>query len=167
VEMQGGTLELESHPGIGTRITLRFVSANAASSVAAEPRATVLIVEDDLTLRATSAEILRSEGYRVREASGPREALEILRGTDPVDLIFSDMQLPPGPSGIEFVRQARHLRPGVRALLTSGLPIQIMAQTVAAAELPSIAKPYARDELVSRIEGLLGSADEAAEPAVA
>ena len=63
---------------------------------------------------------LASLGYRAVCASGGREALEILRGNEPVDLLFTDVVIAGGLNGVQVAREAAVTRPGLRVLLTTG-----------------------------------------------
>ena len=63
---------------------------------------------------------LASLGYRTIFASGGREALEILRGNEPVDLLFTDVVMAGGLNGVQVAREAAVTRPGLRVLLTTG-----------------------------------------------
>ena len=108
----GGGLRLESAPGVGTGVTLYLPRERSATETdreepAAEPRGgtgTVLIVEDDEQVRAISVEMLSSLGYRVHIARDGHEALAILRSGEAVDLLFTDLVMPHGMSGIELGR---------------------------------------------------------------
>jgi len=74
---------------------------------AAEPRGgtgTVLIVEDDEQVRAISVEMLSSLGYRMHIARDGHEALAILRSGEAIDLLFTDLVMSHGMSGIELGR---------------------------------------------------------------
>jgi CheY-like chemotaxis protein len=83
-------------------------------------RETILLVEDDGRVRRLAVERLNLIGYRVLEASDGPMALEILRGSDAVDLVFTDPIMPGGLSGREVARRAREMKPGLKVLLTSG-----------------------------------------------
>ncbi|MBJ7484980.1 response regulator [Brevundimonas sp.] len=78
---------------------------------------TVLIADDDPTLRAIGAELLSGEGYRVLEAEDGDEALRIVEA-EAVDLIVLDM-LMPNKDGIETIIELKRRRSGVRILAIS------------------------------------------------
>lgn len=84
-----------------------------------QPRATVLVVEDNVLSRAVLADTLRGEGYRVLEAAFDIEAKAILASI-PIDLLFVDLHLPSDGEGIDVAQEAAGRQPGIRIILTSG-----------------------------------------------
>lgn len=107
----------------------------------------ILVVEDDASLGPLISDALAEMGYRVMLAVDGPAALEILQGNAPVDIVFSDVGIPSGMSGIELVEHARRLRPQARCILASGY---------AKAQLPPLpegiiflAKPYRIPQLVA------------------
>jgi CheY-like chemotaxis protein len=124
-----------------------------------EPKAqgeTILVVEDDPDVRTLSVSILKRLNYRVVEAQDGREALNILRKPNPIDLILTDVVLPGGMSGPDLVSQSRDWQPGVRALFMSGYATDVLDQRDqldAAGEI--LSKPSRRAELAERVRNLL------------
>ncbi|MFZ1429651.1 MAG: response regulator [Geminicoccaceae bacterium] len=120
---------------------------------------TILVVEDEVLIRLAVAEYLRSCGYRILEARDGDEALQILRSSETVELLFSDIQLPGSMNGFELARWASRHRRGIKIILTSG----VARSATQAADLcehgPSLAKPYTHDELLRRVRLLLASAN--------
>jgi PAS domain S-box-containing protein len=156
----GGGLRLESVPGVGTCVTLYLPRERSAGETereerAAEPRGgagAVLVVEDDDRVRAISVEMLASLGYRVHIARDGHEALSILKSEATIDLLFTDLVMPGGISGIELARQARRTRPGLAVLLTTGYaPLQRADRD----EFPVIAKPFRLAVLSEAVQGLM------------
>ncbi len=86
----------------------------------AESGEVVLIVEDQEAVQATAAEALADLGYIVLRAPDARAALELLRGPDRIDILFSDVVMPGGMNGAQLAVEARTIRPGLHVLLTSG-----------------------------------------------
>ena len=82
----------------------------------------ILAVEDNPEIRATVVRQLRDLGYRVHEAGNANAALQILDGTERVDLLFTDMVLPGGLNGKELALKARAKRADLKVLFTSGFP---------------------------------------------
>src|SRR5258708_20236941 len=80
----------------------------------------VLVVEDEPTVRSLAESILEDIGYATLSAGEAREALVLLQADDPVDLLFTDINIPDGPDGVELARSAVELRPGLRVLYTTG-----------------------------------------------
>ena len=83
-------------------------------------KATILMVDDDGMLRDLIVGALRDLDYTVLEAGDGPSALSILEGPVAIDVVFSDVSMPKGMSGIELATQTRKLRPDVRFVLASG-----------------------------------------------
>jgi len=83
-----------------------------------QPRATILIADDDPTLRAIGAELLSGEGYRVLEAADGDEALQLI-ASENIDLLILDM-LMPNKDGLETIMELRRRDSAVRILAISG-----------------------------------------------
>lgn len=115
--------------------------------------ATILVVEDDADIRDAVIETLQSNGYRVLSAPDGVEALSALGSEPSIDLMFSDVVMPHGMSGLELVREAKRLKPDLRVMLTSGYSSQAIAGDL---DLPLIKKPYRFSELIRRIGEALG-----------
>jgi PAS domain S-box-containing protein len=165
-KQSGGTARIESRAGVGTTVRLylpRQDGEPAIDGVAAtegeaarSPSATILVVDDDDDVREMTVEMLSDLGYRIRVAINGPEALAILRRDKSVDLLFSDVVMPAGMSGVELARAARRLRPDLRVLLSSGHPGDTGSQAIQP-EFPFIAKPYRPSTLGPRIaEALAG-----------
>jgi DNA-binding NtrC family response regulator len=113
-----------------------------------EPRARVLLVDDDPGLLAISADILEQEGYQVTQAYDAESALDLVRSEARFDVLVTDNALP-GISGGALLRLAAALRPDLRGLLVTGYG------SVAAAEgFPLLRKPFRGAELVAEMRRL-------------
>lgn len=165
----GGHVALRSQPGRGTSVSLflplmagvapsqvqpRVPSSRAA--VVAVASATVLVAEDDNQVREVAAELLRDAGFRVLAASDGRQALALLERGEAVDVLFTDVVMPGGLSGVELGRRARALRPEIGVLLASGYAAQALGGD--APEFELLAKPYDRDVVVRRISAMVRQA---------
>jgi len=117
--------------------------------------ATILVVEDDADVRIAVVQILELSGYRVLSARDGHEALAALRDNPGIDLVFSDLVMPEGMSGLELVREAQRLRPDLKILLTSGYSARAVLGD-SGPDLPLIKKPYRLAEVVRRIGEVLG-----------
>ena len=160
VEQLGGTLELTSTFGKGTTATL-IVPATTAVPVVVEEieserqaarSAVILFVDDDPLIAMSTAEMLEDLGHKVIPANSGRDALDILRSTQPIDLMMTDHMMP-GMTGVELALQSREVRPMLPILLATGyadLP------EGAPLDLPRLAKPYHQDQLRDRLQQLLG-----------
>ena|ERR1700692_1125417 len=86
------------------------------------PALSVLLVEDEVVIRALLAEELRSHGLTVVEASNADEAWAYLQTGGAADLVFSDVTMPGSMNGVELVRRVKAEYPATKAILTSGNP---------------------------------------------
>lgn len=129
VTQAGGTISADSELGSGTTITISlplarpdaFVASteNAAVGPQAAAAGSILVVEDEAEILEINADVLRLGGYRVYEALGGEEALEILRGGAEIDLMLTDAVMP-GISGPQLAAKVREQWPHVRVLYLSG-----------------------------------------------
>ena len=166
VKQSNGYIAVESAPGEGARFGLFLPRAEDALAhplqritVAADlPRGkgTVLVVEDnDLVLDYVAA-MAADLGYRVLRASTGSEALEVIHRGEAIDLLFTDVVMPHGMSGIDLALEVRRLRPEVKVLITSGYPGRAIGDK-RGAEFMSLMKPYSTADLANRLhEALAG-----------
>jgi CheY-like chemotaxis protein len=99
---------------------------------------------------------LRALGYRVLEAEDGPAALAILSERDDIDLLFTDLIMPNGIDGQELVRRALALRPGLRALYTSGYSEQFLkGRGSADAGVALLNKPYRSRALAEAVRSVL------------
>ena len=155
----GGGVALDSAPGAGTCVTLYLPHARRPERVAEARRraaarpgsGAVLVVDDDEHVRRVSTEMLLGLGYRVSAAADGHEALALLQ-RERFDLLFSDVVMPRGLSGIEVARQARLLCPGLKVLLTSGYPL---AEKPNPEQYRLLPKPFRSRDLATAVGELL------------
>src|SRR5262249_62425492 len=81
---------------------------------------TVLVVEDDQRVRRVSIQRLKDLGYAVIEADCGPAALRVLDSGEPIDVLFTDIVMAGGMTGLDLAREARRRRPNLRILFTSG-----------------------------------------------
>jgi DNA-binding response OmpR family regulator len=112
---------------------------------------TILVVEDEDTIRKSVAKFLRQCGYGVIEAGDAREARDLLADRH-VDLVFSDINMPNRESGFALEKWVRQNCPGVQVLLTACFP-QSGADTRDLRQ-PIVSKPYSYAALLRRIDGV-------------
>jgi two-component system, response regulator PdtaR len=80
----------------------------------------VLVIDDDVLIRALIAGLLRSAGLCVVEAGNADEAWSYVQSGAPVDLLFSDVEMPGSMNGGELAHRVRERDPGIEVILTSG-----------------------------------------------
>jgi signal transduction histidine kinase/CheY-like chemotaxis protein len=162
VSQSGGFIEVTSELGKGTRLELYFprsrTEARAATQVAQVPATgheTLLLVEDDESVRRVIEHVLRDAGYRVLSANSPRQARErwAAFGAE-VALVITD-EVMPGGRGTDLIAELRKQRPQLRALSMSGYAEPEGASAASALELKRIQKPFALDDLLSQVRSLL------------
>jgi signal transduction histidine kinase/CheY-like chemotaxis protein len=153
-KQSGGHIAVYSEPGIGTTFSLYLPRAEAETSSTRTPviedvplgrGQTVLMVEDNVSLRRLVTRQLGELGYKVVSAENGAVALEILQRED-VDLLFTDIVMPGKINGVELARIAFERWPQLPTILTSGFPTN--ANVVAfAPSARMLMKPYRREEL--------------------
>ena len=120
-------------------------------------RRTILVVEDDEDVLVVTAESLRELGYHVATAVNAAQALEILGGDHPVDLLFSDVIMPGGMNGVQLAVEARRIRPELKVLLTSGYTAAALSREHGLPDnLNLVEKPYQREELAKKLRLVIG-----------
>ncbi len=128
----------------------------------------VLLVDDDPTVRDMVAGLLRGWGHRVIAAANANEALVVLDGPEPLDLLLSDVVMPPGMDGTELARHAARMRPGLPVLLASGFAAHAAGTPSAfGPDVAMIAKPFAIDDLHRQLARIAARQGGAARPATA
>jgi two-component system, cell cycle sensor histidine kinase and response regulator CckA len=117
---------------------------------------TILVVDDEEMVRASTARMLERRGYRVVTAARADEALAWLRSEAPVDLLISDIVMPE-TYGTDLIVMARQLRPGLPALLISGFADQDNARHHPIPPgVPFLSKPFDVSDLLAQVRALLG-----------
>jgi len=84
---------------------------------------TVLVVQDEPTVRALAESIIEALGYMILSAANAREAIALLKRDEPIDILFTDINLPDGPDaidGLELARKGVELCPSLRVIYTTG-----------------------------------------------
>jgi signal transduction histidine kinase len=167
VTQSGGDVTIKSAPDAGTTFILYLPRSMAKSqdhNLAAEPNAgrcsgneTILVVEDNAELLEIAVTMIRDLGYRVLVAANGVEAIALLNGDTPVDLLFSDVVMPHGINGADLASQARSIDKNLKVLLTSGYPGAHGADATASDDFPILAKPYRRDDLARMLRAVLAS----------
>ncbi|WP_237479062.1 ATP-binding protein [Lichenibacterium dinghuense] len=166
VKQSDGHIKIYSEPGQGTSIKLflpRFRGAGEpaqAGPTEGAPRAeageTVLLVEDDPTVRDLVLDLLGELGYAVHQAPDGPSGLRVVGGPGRIDLLITDVGLP-GMNGRQFAAEARALRPDLKVLFITGY-----AENAAFGnghldpDMQMMTKPFAVDALAQRIRAMMG-----------
>lgn len=154
----GGSLTIESRPGIGTTVALWLpisaVEEDAMFITNKEgpgtlKRGVALLVDDEFLVRMCTADMLADLGYEVVEADTAEEALRIFNDRSSIDIVITD-HLMPGMTGTDLIRHVRSIRPNVPVLMVSGYA-QMEGVT---ADIPRLTKPFRSDELAAALEGI-------------
>jgi DNA-binding response OmpR family regulator len=134
--------------------------ANAVPETGSEDESiqTILVVEDEVLIRLPLAEYLRDCGYRVFEASNVAEAKAVLDADTPVDLVFSDVNMPGNENGFALAVWIRERHPNTKVILTSGIANAAEKAEGLCEDGPLLAKPYSHDVVLQRIQSLLREA---------
>jgi PAS domain S-box-containing protein len=169
VAQVGGKTWLRSEPGRGTSVTVLLpaaAGAGAATSGLAAVRhalvpkyaGTILVVDDEPTIRAVAHRVLSTAGYRVETAANGQEALGLLRDSRmAADLVLTDVVMP-GMTGKAFAAQAQAVRPDVKILFMSGYePHGALDDSWPASDTQLIRKPFTRAALLARVAQALGA----------
>ena len=166
VTQSGGHIGVKSEPGLGTCFTIYLPRAKQAAAVpapAAKPQArprgreTILVAEDEASLREAICDYMRTLGYTVLAASSGPQAL-VLAGEHPgpIDLLISDVVMPK-MSGRALSETLARLRPNVKTIYMSGYNddavLRLGVKKLGAAFLQ---KPFSLNTLAREVRTMLG-----------
>jgi nitrogen-specific signal transduction histidine kinase/HAMP domain-containing protein/ActR/RegA family two-component response regulator len=171
VKQHNGWLEVSSQPNRGTTFTVFFPASNhAVKSLTEEitPTApveggneTILVVEDEPVLREMAQTILEECGYRVLLASHGKEAAEIWeRHQNRIDLLFTDMVMPAGVSGMDLAHKLLAQRKQLRVVFASGYTVDDISTEFLMRNNDArfLQKPYTRTNLARAVREALDGA---------
>ena len=165
VEQSGGSITVDSLPGRGTTFTValprleeRVAPAGAEALAPADRRGseTVLLVEDEPSVRAVAREALETHGYHVIEAQHGVEALAVARAhAGAIHLLVTDMVMPQ-MGGRELAERLRAIRPELRVLFMSGYTDDIVVRRgISRATSAFIQKPFAVSAFTRKVRETL------------
>ncbi|MFL6763971.1 MAG: response regulator [Sphingomicrobium sp.] len=158
VKQSGGFIFADSKVGEWTRFVIYLPvhreEAGAARSRKSEKAkkdelwgsGTVLLVEDEPTVRSVAERALTRHGYSVITADNGEDALEILAKNEPIDLLISDVVMP-GMDGPTMVREARQSRPDLKILFMSGYAEEQLRKSIDIENVNFLPKPFSVTEL--------------------
>lgn len=162
----GGDAWLRSEPGHGATVTIILPAAGSSAATGSAGKqadgtiehGSILVVDDEASIRDVAHRVLTSAGYRVLTAGSGQEAIALLGDPgQPADLVLTDVVMP-GITGEAFAARARDMRPGIRILFMSGYE----RRGAAAGSWPHparnvIAKPFSRAALLARVSQALAA----------
>jgi PAS domain S-box-containing protein len=164
VKQSGGHVKIYSEVGHGTTIRLYLPRSRREEDVVTDVDAgpvaggseTILVVEDDETVRDTVVEMLADLGYRVLKAKDAESALSVLASGVPIDLLFTDVVMPGTLRSPELARIARERRPGIAVMFTSGYTENAIVHGGRLDDgVDLLSKPYTREALARRLRDAL------------
>ena len=167
MRQSGGIAVLDSTVGQGTAVALYFMrsrhpEAEAAPAEALTPLSgarrpdSILVVEDDDTVRVLAVELLRDMGFQVMEAATGSAAMALLSGAVHFDLLVSDVGLP-GPNGRQVADYARETFPAIKIILMTGYAEQAaMTPQFLGAHMELLVKPFDAQALVAKVHAAMG-----------
>lgn len=171
IKQHNGSIQLESAIGEGTAVTIFLPATTAAvtprpaSEALAQPYGgseTILVAEDEASVREIVLRVLRSQGYTVLDATNGEEALRVAERYDgAIHLLLSDLVMPQ-MSGTILAQRLRELRPDIRVLFMSGYPGSTVTQQGALLVASSfIQKPFSVAALALKVREVLDREREA------
>jgi CheY-like chemotaxis protein len=178
MRQSGGAVLVDSTVGVGTTVRLLLPAAADGADEPARESAdeaapveearswaggplTVLVVEDQEAVADLAEAVLTDAGYRVLRAPDGPSGLSLLTGDGGVEigLLFSDVVMPGGMSGLDLARAARERRPNLPILLTTGYAhasIGLHGEGGRVPVFPILDKPYRRTDLLAKVDEVLG-----------
>jgi signal transduction histidine kinase len=164
VKQSGGHVDIQSETAKGTSVRLFLPRTRKSPEIQAQGDIAVatadgqfeghiLLVEDDNEVAALAAEMLKSIGFGVTRVAGATAALGALANDRPVNLVFSDIMMPGGMSGVELAREIRKRRPELPVLLATGY--QEAAAGAAKDGIGVLLKPYTMEDLATALRSQL------------
>jgi CheY-like chemotaxis protein len=173
VKQTGGGIEVYSDLGVGTTFKIYLPRVDSRSefhvetsdSQALQGHETVLLVEDDVSVRVMTYNMLRHMGYEVLQATGGLEALSMMAqygGT--IDLLLTDVVMP-GMDGRELAEELRKHRPQTNVLFTSGYAEDVIVHHgIVDQDLNFIPKPFTMQSLGIKLREVLDGAKRSNRP---
>jgi len=164
----GGQARIYSEPGLGTKVCLYLPRYTGDDSVVEPPadaqRAqpgdgeTVLIVDDEPSVRLLLKEVLGELGYNVREAESGASGLQLLDSIGRVDLLVTDVGLPGGMNGRQLADAALATRPNLKVLFITGYAENaVMGDGQLKPGMHILTKPFSLETLGSRVQEIIAA----------
>ncbi len=159
IAQSGGDVVIDTKPGHGTAISIYLPAVEEAGPADAGlppvHSERVLIAEDDPLVMAVACELFETMGYEVLTAPDGVVALAMLERDDTIDVLFTDLMMPNGMTGLELARAARARHPAMKIIIASGYPQAALRNGDGAAgefgEFAFIGKPYRLADLARHL----------------
>ena len=168
VRQSGGQVRVQSAPGQGTTMHLYLPrhqgqaqdeAAAAHHDLAPGAGETVLVIEDEHTIRELVSEVLAEAGYRVLLADSGPTGLHLLQGPERIDLLLTDVGLPGGLNGRQVADAGRSVRPGLKVLFITGYAENAAVGNGLMDEgMAILTKPFEIPHLVNKVRQMLDGA---------
>ena len=167
VRQSGGQVRIYSEPGDGTTMCLYLPrhygnaeGVDAIPDLSKAPRAeqgqTVLVVDDEPTVRMLVTEVLEDLGYTAIEASDGSAGLRVLQSDVRLDLLVTDVGLPGGMNGRQMADAGRTVRPGLKVLFITGYAENaVVGNGLLEPGMAVLTKPFVMEALANRIKDLI------------
>jgi CheY-like chemotaxis protein len=164
VKQSGGHLRIHSQAGEGTSVKLYLPRAQSAASAPealppTSPRGdgeTVLVVEDDETVRQLIVEVLNELGYHQMQAPDSQAAIPMLQSDSRIDLLVTDVGLPGGMNGRQLAEVGRETRPELKVLFVTGYAESATARgDFLGSGMDMLIKPFALDQLGTKVREMI------------
>ncbi len=168
VKQHDGMINAYSEPGVGTTFKIYLPMMERRASAVGTKVAkgveggheTLLVVEDDKEVRNIVVEVLMSLGYKVLYASDGAEGLKVLRNSDRIDLVITDIVMPK-MGGKELREATRRMNPSVRFIFTSGYTENVVHHDfILDKGVAFLSKPYGIDVLARKVREILDRREE-------
>lgn len=168
-KQSGGDVQIHSSPANGATVCIYLPrhaqqpdSVDAplppATALHAIEGETVLVVDDESSVRMLVAEVLTHIGYTVLEAADSKAGLQRLQSDTRIDLLISDVGLPGGMNGRQMVECARQQRPGLPVIFMTGYAQNnVLEHSHLEPGTEVLTKPFAIDALLALVSGLISS----------
>jgi two-component system cell cycle sensor histidine kinase/response regulator CckA len=164
VKQSGGWIWIDSELGRGTTVKVYFPRDDSPVSATDTPAAlvsrrgteTVLVVEDEESVRKLTSHVLRRHGYEVLEAANAGEALLACeQHPSPIPLVITDIVMP-GMSGPDLAERLRTLHPQMKLLFTSGYTdAAVVEHGLSTQTMVFLQKPFTPAELARKVRDVL------------
>ncbi len=163
VTQSGGHISIDSAKGDGTAVWIYLPTTDhEPRRSAGDPEnrfvhrtgGMVLIVEDEAGVRDIAAQLFSDMGFTTLMMGDGPSALEILRSNREIELLFSDIVMPGGMTGLELAQQARALRPDLKVVLASGYPMKTLLADNTDDNIVFVKKPYRIADLLKVLQFL-------------